>query len=143
MQKQCFFRKILNFYSIFLDVKKNSIFDWNSRVEEKTSFSKNTSFHIISHYFYWKFNYTDDCYGYRWMFQKGYNATNLHGYTTVSFVEGYREPNLWITYHPSVLSSVVRELIAGLSSEEWHIATSPCPSKMCVVLKNLFRGYLL
>jgi hypothetical protein len=32
---------------------------------------------------------------------------------------------------------------AGQSSEEWHIAVSPSPSKMRVVLKNLFCGYLL
>jgi hypothetical protein len=43
-----FFSKILNFYSTFLNVNKNSIFDWNSRVEEKhlkkLLFSKNTVF---------------------------------------------------------------------------------------------------
>jgi hypothetical protein len=35
---------------------------------------------------------------------------NLHGYTTVSFVEGHGKSNLSITYHSSALSSVVCEL---------------------------------
>jgi hypothetical protein len=42
MQKLCFFQ---NFNSTFLNVKKNSIFNWNSRVEENHCFfQKNTVF---------------------------------------------------------------------------------------------------
>jgi hypothetical protein len=39
-----------------------------------------------------------------------YNVTISHGYTIVSFLEGDWKSNLWITYHPSALSSVVRKL---------------------------------
>jgi hypothetical protein len=39
-----FFSKIPNFYLTFFNVKKNSIFDWNSRVEEKQWLKKRTSF---------------------------------------------------------------------------------------------------
>jgi hypothetical protein len=72
--------------------------------------------------------------------RKGYNATNLHITQQFLLWMGTESP---ITYHPSVLSSVTRGLRAGQSSEEWHIPVSPCPSKMCVVSKNLFCGYLL
>jgi hypothetical protein len=45
MQKRCFFSKILNFYSTFFNVKKNSIFDLNSRVEEKHCIFKKHRFY--------------------------------------------------------------------------------------------------
>jgi hypothetical protein len=42
--KKCFYTKILNFYLTFLNVKKNCIFDWNFRVEEKHCFFKKLLF---------------------------------------------------------------------------------------------------
>ncbi len=62
------------------------------------------------HYFYGAYNCTDDLLQFQMDIQKGYNATNVHGFTTVSFVEGHRESNLGATFHPSALSPVVREL---------------------------------
>ncbi len=65
---------------------------------------------------------------------EGSNETDIHGYTTVSFVEGEGSPNLWVAYHPSALSSALLSWIdAGRLSEQWHIAISPNPLKMCVV----------
>jgi hypothetical protein len=44
MKNRCFFSIILNFHSTFFHVKKNSIFDRKSRVEEKHCFFQKTSF---------------------------------------------------------------------------------------------------
>jgi hypothetical protein len=37
--------------------------------------------------------------------REGFNETDIHGYTAVSFMEGEGYPNLCVAYHPSALSS--------------------------------------
>jgi hypothetical protein len=38
---------------------------------------------------------------------QGYNGTEIHGHTTVSFMEGEGLPNLWVAHHPSAWSSAL------------------------------------
>jgi hypothetical protein len=48
---------------------------------------------------------------------EGLNETDIHGYTTVSFVEGEGSPNLWVAYH------VMKQ--AGPRKSVIHIIISP------------------
>jgi hypothetical protein len=58
--------------------------------------------------------FTDGC-------TEGFNETEIHLYTTVSFVGGEGLPNLWVEYHPSVLSSALLSR-NGSRPVHWRVA---------------------
>jgi hypothetical protein len=73
----------------------------------------------------------EQCYSYRCI-QKGYNETEIHGYTTVSFMERKGLPNLWVAYHPFVCCPGNE---AANPQKSGILLLARESSKMCIVLR--------
>jgi hypothetical protein len=70
-----------------------------------------------------------------------FNEREIHSYTTVSFIDGEVLPNLWVAYHPSVLSSALLSMYwSSWSFKEWHIPINMWIIKdVCCVANSCFQ----